>query len=220
MKYIIFDMEFTVLRSQQHLAETIEIGAIELKEGQDGTLVMTNLFHSYVQPSLRPKLSKLTTEFTGVTQEQVNKAPLFPGAISNFKEWLEGDDYYLCSWGPDDKHQLVRECHAQGVDREWLKNYNDIQLPYTRLNGADHGQRIGLKRSLQLEEIPFIGKQHNALDDAFNTAKLFKKIFPQLKLEQNNASNDALYISEVVYSTGGIDNKPFGNLAQLLQLAL
>lgn len=219
MKYIVFDLEFTVLRSQKHTAETIEIGAIELRADEHGELSMIDLYHTYVQPSRNPKISKLTTEFTGVTQSDVDDAPLFKEAIENFKAWLD-EDYYLCSWGPDDKYQLVRECSAKKMDLSWIKNYNDIQLSYTRLNGADIGQRMGLKKSLKAENIPFIGKQHNALDDAFNSAKLFKRHFPKFVLECNNAAEESLFETRIVYSTGNEDKyTPFCELANLLKIA-
>lgn len=220
MKYIVFDLEFTVMRSQQHLAEIIEIGAIELRQDDAGRLVMTDLFHSHVRPSRAPILSKLTMSFTGINQEQVNAAPSFRDVVKLYQKWLGDEDYYLCAWGPDDKNQFIRECHAQGSDLEWLRNYNDIQIQFTRLYGADIGQRIGLKKSLTLADIPFFGKQHNALDDAFNTAKLFSKIFPQLKLERNNAAFDPLYTTTTVYSSGEEVYKPFSQLASLLQMAL
>lgn len=220
MKYIVFDLEFTVLRTQKHLAETIEIGAIELQADERGMLDMTDLYHTYVLPSQNPQISKLTTEFTGVTQSNVDTAPLFREAIESFKKWL-GEDYYLCSWGPDDKYQLVRECRAQKLGLGWIRNYNDIQLFYTRLNGADIGQRMGLIKSPKAENIPFIGKQHHALDDAFNTAKLFKKIFPKLQLEYNNAAEESLFESKLVYSTVENDGgyHPFRELAHLLKIA-
>lgn len=51
MKYVVLDLEFTVLRTKKYLAETLEIGAIALTADQEGTLNMTDLFHSYVRPS-------------------------------------------------------------------------------------------------------------------------------------------------------------------------
>jgi hypothetical protein len=59
------------------------------------------------------------------------------------------------------------------------------------------------------------------LDDAFNTAKLFKKVFPRLVLETNNAAEEQLYTTSLVYSTQeeDVENKPFRHLASLLGLS-
>jgi inhibitor of KinA sporulation pathway (predicted exonuclease) len=220
MDYIVFDMEFTVLREKQHEADILEIGAIKLSD-EGGQLGMVDLFHTYVRPASLSPLSLLTTQFTGITQEQVDTAPYFNDAVISFRSWLGSGLYYLCSWGPDDKHQMVRQCTRQRLDLNWFRNYNDIQLMFTRLQGRDHGQRWGLKKALKHLEFPFIGKQHNALDDAFNTAKLFSNIFPQLQLERNNIAEEPLYSSKLVYTSGSNDNpSPFGKLAELLGTAI
>ncbi|MDQ0917574.1 3'-5' exonuclease [Paenibacillus sp. V4I5] len=219
MSYIIFDMEFTVLRKNQYMADILEIGAIKLID-EGGHLSMIDLFHTYVRPNNYKTITNQTTDFTGITQEQVNSAPTFKEVVSNFKCWLGDSPYYMCAWGPDDKQQLVRHCALHKVELEWIQNYNDIQLMFTRLQGGDHGQRYGLKKALTATEIEFLGSQHNALDDAFNTAKLFKMIFPQLSLEENNAANELRYSTSVVYSTGDEMSKPFCQLAELLGMAI
>lgn len=220
MKYIVFDLEFTVQRKQQWLSEIIEIGAIELQTDDTGQLAFVDLFHTHVQPSRNPILSKLTTDFTGITQEQINSAPGIDDAINLFREWLGEEPYYLFAWGPDDRQHFVSECRAHSIELNWLQNYNDLQLQFTRLQGKEYRQRLGLSKSLTLLDIPFFGKQHNALDDAYNTAKIFTKIFSQLTFEQNNAAEDYSYTTEIVFSTGHEENRPFGQLAALLRMAL
>jgi inhibitor of KinA sporulation pathway (predicted exonuclease) len=219
MNYIVFDMEFTVLRKSQHTADILEVGAIKLSD-DDGQLSMVDLFHTYVKPYHHRTITALTTDFTGITQEQVDTAPAFKEVVNDFKSWLGEEPYYLCSWGPDDKHQLLRHCSIHNVEVGWIQNYNDIQLIFTRLQGGDHGQRWGLKRALEAKDISFLGKPHNALDDAFNTAKLFISIFPMLKLEENNAATERRYTTSLVYSTGEDKNTPFRRLAEMLGMAI
>ncbi|WP_419871504.1 exonuclease domain-containing protein [Candidatus Pristimantibacillus sp. PTI5] len=219
MNYIVYDMEFTVLKNRQYLADILEIGAIKLSD-EGGQLAMVDLFHTYVRPHTYKTITPLTTEFTGITQEQVNAAPAFQEVVSDFQVWLGDEPYYMCSWGPDDKQQFIRHCTLHNIGLNWIQNYNDIQLMFTRLQGGDHGQRWGLKRALAEKEISFFGNHHNALDDAFNTAKLFTKILPQLSLEQNNAADELRYTTSLVYSTGNEKNTPFGHLAELLGTAI
>lgn len=219
MNYIVFDMEFTVLRKQQHMADILEIGAIKLCD-EGGELTMTDLYHTYVRPSQHRTISPLTTQFTGITQEQVNGAPGFREVTSDFRKWLGEEPLYMCSWGPDDKYQLIRHCILHSVELDWICNFNDIQLQFTRLQGGDYGQRWGLKRALEAMEITFFGSHHNALDDAFNTAKLFKKVFPRLQLTENNAAEEHGCMSTLVYSTGEDKIRPFEKLAQLLDMVI
>lgn len=215
MNYIIFDMEFTVLRKHRYLADILEIGAIKLSD-EDGPLRMVDLFHSHVRPSNQQKLTPLTTTFTGINQEQVDNAPAFNQVIHDWTQWLGTTPYYICSWGPDDKFQLIKHCNLNQLDLSWLQNYNDFQLQFTRHQNGDIGQRIGLRKALEIMGISFFGQQHNALDDAFNTAKLFSKIFPHLSFEENNAAQDQLHTSKLVYSTGTNINLPFSQLANLI----
>ncbi|MCA0757027.1 exonuclease domain-containing protein [Paenibacillus sp. N4] len=219
MQYIVYDMEFTVIRNrQQYTADILEIGAIKLSD-DSGQLEMVDLFHTHVRPTTHKVISPLTTEFTGITQEHADKAPSFSEAASDFQSWMGDDPYYLCSWGPDDKQQLIRHCKMHKFDLNWIQNYNDIQLAFTRLQGGEYHQRWGLKKALVAKELPFIGNHHNALDDAFNTAKLFKLIFPHIRLEQNNAAAEPIFTTSLVYTTGHEKNNPFGQLAHLFQIA-
>ncbi|WP_208915622.1 exonuclease domain-containing protein [Paenibacillus uliginis] len=81
---------------------------------------MSDLIHSQVKPSRQSKLTPATTEFTGVTQKQVDQAPTFQEALGSFKEWLGEDTYYLCTWGPDDKYQLISHRHLHKEPLDWL----------------------------------------------------------------------------------------------------
>lgn len=219
MNYIVIDLEFTVMRQKKHLSDIIEIGSVKLTV-DEGEIAMTDLFHSYVRPSTSPVITPLTTAFTGITQRQVDSAPPFPEAIQNFANWLGEEPYYLLAWGPDDKLMLVKQCEQHGLGLGWIRNYNDIQLQFTYQQGGNKGGRWGLTKALAALNIPFFGTQHRALDDAFNTAKLFKEIFPLLKLQENNAAEERMQERAIVYSTGREAHRPFSQLAKLLETAI
>lgn len=63
--------------------------------------------------------------------------------------------------------------------------FNDLQHQFSIQYGRDVYQQIGLKKVLEMLNIPFLGTPHNALNDAFNTAKVFKRNFDRLQLEHN-----------------------------------
>ncbi|EFM10565.1 Exonuclease RNase T and DNA polymerase III [Paenibacillus curdlanolyticus YK9] len=215
--YIVYDLEFTVLRKQQYAADIIEIGAVKLTDGDQGPIEIDR-FQTYVKPERNKVITTHTTEFTGITQEQVDAAPTFPDAIDLFRQWIGDTTYYLCSWGPDDKQHFVRQCRDMKIELNWLRNMNDLQLYYTKLQGNDASKRIGLARALETAGFVFDGAQHRALDDAANTARLFVRMFDQITLEQNNAADDPLYETKLVYSSsddGDEGHNPFGHLASL-----
>lgn len=214
MNYIVLDMEFTVMKGRKYLTEIVEIGAVKLCHDADG-LAMIDLFHTHVKPTERPCITPMTTAFTGITQHQIDAAPLYPAAIGTFIEWLGNEPYYLIAWGPDDKQMLVQQCNKHDLPLDWILNYNDIQLPFTYEQGGNNGGRWGLAKALAAQQLPFFGTHHNALDDAFNTAKLFKSMFPKLTLQHNNAAHESVAEAKLVYSTGREINNPFSKLAEL-----
>lgn len=217
MIYIIYDLEFTVVRKQQHLAEIIEIGAVKIAE-VNGSLQIVDKFQTFVRPSKNTVLSKHTTEFTGIRQEDVAGAPDYREAVELWNQWIGREDYYLCAWGSDDKHQLIRHCKEVKLDPGWVKNHNNLQQQYSKKAGGEVYQQVGLKRALEMEGIAFVGSHHRALDDAYNTALVFVKRFEAFELQTNAPEDDYTYSSEVVYSSGEEDSSsPFQALAKLLR---
>lgn len=218
MNYIIYDLEFTVIRKQEWLAEIIEIGAVKVKE-IDGRLQIADTFQTFVKPIRDSSFTAHTTSFTGITLQDIQNAPPLTAAIEAFRSWIGSEPYYMCAWGPDDKYQLVKSCNEHKVPLDWICNHNDIQKQFSKKNSTDATFRqIGLKRALEMLEIPFEGSHHRAVDDAINTAKVFIASFADLVLEENNATEDAIYTTHTVYETGDNEpNLPLGNLAELLK---
>lgn len=218
LNYIIYDLEFTVSRSTRYTSEIIDIGAVKVAPvGEDGTLTVIDTFHTFVRPSNKSVLSADTIQFTGITQKDIDAAPLFPEAVKEFINWLP-ESYYLCSWGPDDKSKFVSHCRTHQLKVDWIINHNDVQKQISRALRKEGGPRqLGLSQALMLCGIEFDGTQHRALDDALNTAKVFIHHFNQLELELNNAAEEEGTKSKLVYSSGDEDkHNPFGDLAKLL----
>jgi inhibitor of KinA sporulation pathway (predicted exonuclease) len=136
--------------------------------------------------------------------------------VERFLKWIGEEEYYLCSWGPDDKLQLTRDCRAHQMGMEWIRNHNNLQKHLTRLRKQEKHQQMGLKAALEWLEIPFTGSHHRALDDALNTAMIFLKLADRMILEKNEFTGDSGLPDEVVYKTGDYSNNPFGKLAGLV----
>ncbi|WP_438433154.1 exonuclease domain-containing protein [Gorillibacterium sp. sgz500922] len=215
MPIIIYDLEMTVCRKKTQISEIIEIGAAKVEE-RDGQLAIVDTFQAFVQPAKNPVLTKATTEFTGITQDDVRTAGQFPEALARFLAWIGSAEYFLCSWGPDDKLQLIRECRSHKLDMTWIRNHNNLQRLLTSIRKQEKHQQMGLKAALEWLEIPFAGSHHRAMDDAVNTAQIFVRLADQMKLERNEYTEEKPE-DEVVYKTGHFANNPFGNLADLLE---
>ena len=216
MIYVVFDLEFIVSKGK-HFSDIIEIGAIKLRE-KEGIVEVDDMYQSFVRPRNRHSLSAKTTEFTSITKKDIEHAPNFSAMMGDFVTWIGDEEYYLIAWGQDDKFQLLKHCRYYHQSHDWIRNYNDFQWLLTmRTSGVKH-QRIGLSKALEMFKIPFEGRPHRGIDDAYNTAKLFIHLFPTLILEKNKVEEDYLYTSQLVYQTGDdCGYHPFAHLLELLQ---
>lgn len=214
MSIIVYDLEMTVRRKKGQIAEIIEIGAakVGLVDGAPG---IAETFQSFVKPSVVPLLTADTTEFTGITQDDVNGAGTLAEVVREFVEWIGPEEYFLCAWGPDDQRQLVQECRQQRISTDWIVNHNNLQKMLSKLYKFEKHQQMGLKPALEMLEIPFSGAHHRAMDDAINTARILVKLYDRLQFRRNKLSDETKVESEVVYKTEHYENLPFAGLANL-----
>jgi inhibitor of KinA sporulation pathway (predicted exonuclease) len=212
MQYIVYDLEMT-----NRLSEIIEIGAIRMKV-VNGELMHLDTFQSFVQPKM-DKLNTRITNLTGITKKDLISAPSYTEAIESFRAWIGLEDYYLCSWGPEDKWALITDSTFHQTDIEWIINHNDLQFHFSMLHDSDKGFRYGLSRALQTLELAYEGSKHRALDDAINTAKILQKIFSNVAFTINPASymESKLFEPEkLVYKTKAEEEiSPFASLSKL-----
>ncbi|MCM3337979.1 exonuclease domain-containing protein [Paenibacillus sp. MER TA 81-3] len=214
MLAIIYDLEMTVKRKKGEFAEIIEIGAVKVAE-EEGSTVIVDTFQSFVKPVLSPKLTTDTVKFTGITQDDVNHADHLQDALDQFVAWIDTDDYALCSWGPDDKAQFLKECRQKRIPMHWLRNHNNLQKQVSLAMKRENNQQVGLKAALEALEVPFVGKHHRALDDAYNTALIYIRMKEHIQLKRNEVKEHPNYESEVVYRDAQEDEpiNPFAALA-------
>lgn len=181
MKHIVVDLEMNNIRRRSEARkictnEIIEIGASMLDEN----LWEIGKFQIYVKPEYNdvivPKISKLT----GITNEMVANAPTFSVAFKQFTDWCLNikDDVMIYAWSNTDHSQVMKEIQLKQyklseeehklMEHGWtdFQNEFDIHLEFER--------QISLKLALDMAGIDFNGRQHDALDDARNTAKLLR----------------------------------------------
>lgn len=181
MKHIVVDLEMNNIRRRSEARkictnEIIEIGASMLDEN----LWEIGKFQIYVKSEYNdvivPKISKLT----GITNEMVANAPTFSVAFKQFTDWCLNikDDVMIYAWSNTDHSQVMKEIQLKQyklseeehklMEHGWtdFQNEFDIHLGFER--------QISLKLALDMAGIDFNGRQHDALDDARNTAKLLR----------------------------------------------
>jgi|TARA_R110000737_G_scaffold344726_1_gene372276 3'-5' exoribonuclease 1 len=173
VRFIIYDLEATCWlgRPPGGLNEIIEIGAVMV----DPTGEVLGSFSKFVKPTINPRLSGFCKKLTSISQENVNRADLYPKVIQQFQEWIDiwDENYRLCSWGQYDKVMLTDNCALHKMEVDWLGPSTDLKAEYHEIKG-EH-KLTGLINTLRKEGLEFTGIHHRAISDAENTAKIFVK---------------------------------------------
>ena len=173
--YIIFDLEATCDAKQNFVSETIEIGAVKFNDN-----IMIDEFQTFIRPIETP-ITNFCTALTGINKNTLVLAPLFPEAYKNFISWtcLENNQPLFCSWGFYDKKQIIYDCRRHNIQYKEILNHVSLkhELPKIYEKSKLPSRGIGMKRALNLLNIPFEGKHHRAIDDAKNISKIFLYYF-------------------------------------------
>jgi inhibitor of KinA sporulation pathway (predicted exonuclease) len=184
MNYIVFDLEFnqgynfekepkTVINPKCPF-EIIQIGAVKMNENFEtvGTLDIL------VKPELYTTLNPFVKEITGLTMEELDRGTSFKEMYKEFIEFIKSDRSILCVWGVADIKELFRNIQYHELDTSLLTTeYINIQSCASKVFNCKKGINIGLGTAAELLEIPIVGSFHNAFNDAYYTAEVFKKIY-------------------------------------------
>lgn len=179
MKHIVVDLEMNkVGKEHRNLGctmETIEIGAIML----DDNFQEISSFRTYVKPEYNTRVTSVVSKLTGINYNMLINAPKFNEALKMFSNWCMGvdDDIKIYAWSTNDYKQVSKEIKLKHYEissdesRVYLTEWNDFQEEFDTELGFD--KQVSLSLALDMAGIDFLGREHSALDDARNTAKLF-----------------------------------------------
>lgn len=179
MKHIVVDLEMNgVGKEYKNLGcnmETIEIGAIML----DDNFQEISSFRTYVKPEYNTRVTSVVSKLTGINYNMLINAPKFNEALKIFSNWCIGvdDDIKIYAWSTNDYKQVSKEIKLKHYEissdesRVYLTEWNDFQEEFDVELGFD--KQVSLSLALDMAGIDFLGREHSALDDARNTAKLF-----------------------------------------------
>lgn len=179
MKHIVVDLEMNNIRKNSEArlicsSETIEIGAVML----DDDLKEISSFRTYVKPEHNEVIEKKITKLTGITTEMVQNAPRFNEALRMFTNWClgTGDEVTIYAWSESDYDQISKEMILKKYDisdfeeKALGQRWSDFQDEFDSHLGFE--RQVSLKMALEMAGIDFSGREHDALDDARNTAEL------------------------------------------------
>lgn len=157
--------------------EIIQIGAVKVNE----EFKVTDKFNVYIKPTLYPRIHPYVEKITAFKTEDFVDAPLFTEAFSEFRSFL-GNDIVLGTWGYSDIKALFRNITFNKImEPPVIIQYVDIQRLATSYLKYSKGGTIGLKNAVEALNIKIDEDKHfhNALGDAYYTAKVLETINPK-----------------------------------------
>jgi inhibitor of KinA sporulation pathway (predicted exonuclease) len=164
------------LELNQPSRRIIQIGAVI---GNIRTGEIVSRFDSKVSPDevLSPAIAKLTK----IKQEEVDVAPKLKEAYESLKRWLEpfAGERVLnpITWGGGDtetlREQLQLDLERWLFGRRWL-DAKTLFVAWRMAQGRE--LQGGLGRSMTKLGLSFEGRQHNAIDDAENTFRIYRAL--------------------------------------------
>ena len=155
-------------------AEIIEVGAILYSFQDDLTNVEAPTFHRYIKPQIVSTLTRFCIRLTGITQEQVNNGVSFTTMVLEWIEFLSENDctaseVLFAAWTEFDIKQLRREVTRSNITLEFPHSI-DLQKAYKTTQ--KDGSIKSVAKALAEQNLEFVGREHSAIDDAHNTARL------------------------------------------------
>lgn len=167
MKAIIVDLELTQNPGQK--PAIIQIGAVLVNTKAHQVL---DTFNMIANPGQTP--NDFITTLTGITHKQVEAAEPLKDVLHWFWKFVEDSNCgcTLYDWGAGDIWALREASRDFGVEVPRLHTLDLKEMSKFFRQAKEAKSKGGLKNSLELFGMEFHGRQHDALDDAFNTALL------------------------------------------------
>ena len=174
---IFFDLEMNCVDKKDNTLgfwEIISLGAVKYNPINNSL----DKFYIILKPKIQEKLSDRCKEITGLTQEEVDNGIGFKQGIKLLEEWIGNEKFLFISWGKEDIKALKCNSLIRGNKNEFInrvrKNYVDFQKEfsyyYKKMN-----QVISLSSALDCYSLEFEGEKHNALSDAYNLYRVYRK---------------------------------------------
>ena len=180
--YLVIDLEMCMVKGSAkkkmkgEKQEIIQIGAVMMDQKHR----IIDEFSSFVKPEYG-KVDEFIENLTGITQDNVDQAPILRSVLMKFADWIGERQITVLSWSDSDYHQLQNEMRVKKIKHHKIQDLLDGWVDFQR----SFDQMLGLKNQYALEDamnisrLQAMGRMHDGLCDAYNTARLFIKVHRQ-----------------------------------------
>lgn len=184
MNYIIYDLEF----NQKYLDSTetesnnasslpfeiIQIGALKLNEN----FKTISKFNALIKPTVYSSIHPYVESLTKINNDKVSSCKSFVPVYEDFLKFIDKDEAILCVWGTGDIKELLRNINFYNLSTSLIpKLCIDVQKYASKYLNTPNKCRIGLKTAAELLNIQDTGEFHDAFNDAYYTAEVFKCVY-------------------------------------------
>lgn len=200
MHYIVVDLEWNQPVSYQSsvyrkvgdrlIFEMIQIGAVKLNEQFE----IVDSVSIPIKPTHYVKIHPRIKRMTHLGAEELENAPAFMEAMTQFTQWC-GEDCALLTWGCDDVSVMKQNTDFFGWTEPMPPAY-DIQVLFSEVHNLGK-DRKGLKAAMEMVNVEEEEDRtfHNALHDAYYTARVLQKL-PQPELVKKHPQTAKVLIHE------------------------
>lgn len=185
MDYIIFDLEFNQpigrkdsenITYQKCPLEIIQIGAVKM----DASYNILSTFNALIKPTIYKEIHPFVEKITNITTQQLINAHHFISVYKDLVTFIEQKENVLCVWGMTDIKELFRNISFHKLGHQLVpRNYINLQDHVSKYFRAPGGKNIGLQTAIELLNIEQSKSFHDALNDAYYTAEIFKMLHAQ-----------------------------------------
>ncbi|MFD1737581.1 exonuclease domain-containing protein [Bacillus salitolerans] len=191
-QFIFFDFE--MLCSDQGMSytemEAIRLGAVKFNLQTEEI----SFFDKYIKPENTKPLSKFCKKLTGISDEDLSEAEMFPVVFEEFLTWIGGiKKSRFFSWSASDLNRLkidaVRHVIPPVTIAKIEARYTDFQAIFTKRVSKTHQS---VENALKLYNLSFVGDAHNPMYDAYNTLRIY------LNFLNNPLQSDMIMIHQFI----------------------
>jgi inhibitor of KinA sporulation pathway (predicted exonuclease) len=178
---LVLDFEATCLKDMKiDPQEIIEYPCIIL---ETRTYAIKDVFHHYVKPVKKPRLSPFCTKLTGITQRMVDESKTFAEVFDQFKEWVadetrENKKFVLATCGDWDLQtmlpaQLRLEGRPLEQEPDYLKTWINVKKVFEEQTQTEISkERNDLQQMMEVLGLRAAGSLHSGIDDVKNIARV------------------------------------------------
>lgn len=171
-RFLVVDLEATCSDDGSIIAEDMEIIEIGACWATESGVVLQRFQH-FVRPLQRPTLTSFCMSLTGISQQDVDQASLFPVAAQALRDFVAETncvDAIWMSWGAYDLKQMAKDSERHSIDMPLDMPHQNAKRMFAKAQRI--GKEVGMAKACALAQLKMDGQHHRGLDDAVNIARL------------------------------------------------